>query len=769
MDDLKILQEEKISSKSTSDMIIEKIIPIIWSLLMASGVGYLLYTNIWVHLDEIIRIIIGFLGSIFIMVSWIKFWNKLKYFWEVVSSIWVLLFYWTLIYASRSSIEVNAIFPEISALFVGFIFTTIVSYIAKARNSSIIIMIALLGSYLLPFVIGQNNSWQHSISFNSFLIYFTAINGTLFFLSKEFNMKNIDIINRLWIILATSSLYFLSYYQTSPSNTFLWWDIFSAILFLMIALFWIGSLLITYKEKENKSSWYIALWYILTIFWYLININFLSLSDSIKWIFFICITLACFVWWHTLWEQKEKSEHIALYIWGIISAIFAFNMFVEEVNQFISIIISYSSLIFAFLYTQWHAKKERLISYFWLSFFGFMYAILNLWDTKIFSDTLLFILATIPTLAGIFITQKDDDTTKQLAKIYSIFWGIVILWSLFNYFFYNIDMTLVLFYILPIGLLSYIHLNSTLKIETKTIILRVTLVWFVLWFLGTFFTLLGNLYPSPNYTSLFTFFENPMMYYGLLWSIISYLWIYLSHKLDESEVYYHPTFLAAILFYSTIALFGAQIIIALWNDLGFWERSWGLRAVFITIYWIALGIFAIFEWVKKWIDYDSEKKIWIVLIFITLAKIIFYDMTTMEMDNKIIVLIIIWWMLLTLSYFIQKNGWLKTQNTLSKKPQKKKIINQKIENINVDEIQAILFSQNDGKTFTIKSKNLFKIAILIQNKKEKTQFEAWELQEIYDYILENYSSTLSKEDFKKLNWILKTFVDIGGEFTFKKI
>lgn len=793
MSNLEIL-EENMSSKSTTDMIIEKIIPIIWGLLLVSGLWYLLYTNVWVILSEEIRILLWFIASFGIIFLWIKLWEKLKYFWETIIWVWVLLLYGTLVYGSRSEALWDATIPEFTALIVSFIFTFIISFFAQKRQSKVIIVMSLLWSYLLPFVIWQNGSWTQSISFNSYLIYFTAINIVLFQMSKDFALKNIAPINILWLFFGTSSLYALSYRTVEISGWNFWQSpTLSAILFFLLSIFCIWSLLLTHKSEENKASWYLAIWYLGSILWFIINMNILSwVSEMLKWWLYILLSLSCFVWWHSLWEQKNRYEHIALYTWWVLLWILAFSTFVPEITHFISILIAYVWVIFGWLYFTDTSKKERLYTYYLFSFIWLLYAI-SFYDGVNLRDNIILIIASIPTLMAYFITKNENNENHEIAKAYGFFWLLVISFSILSYFVKYVNFEFLLFYIIPLIVLLFIKYNNY-DIQTKTNILRVTLVWFVIWYFQTFFSMIWHLNPAPLNVYIFThgwFFENWLLINWFFASIIWYISLQLSHKLDEEDSEYHPTFLVVIWFYITILLFWSHIIFAVLNDMWVpWERWW-LRALWATFYWIILSIILIVIGVKKWIDYDIEKKLWLFLVFITLIKIVFYDLANMSMNNKIIVLMIVGWLLLMLSYFIHKNWWLKSQNMVSKKPKKElytqtvernvnnwntsqtneepvsDIINQKIKDIDVSNIESITLKFLNNKEIHIKSKNLFKIAILVINKKQKNDFKPQELLEIYEYVIKNYKTELSKQDYNKLTSVIKEFAQIWGSFELK--
>lgn len=779
------LFEENKSSQITSDVIIEKFIPIIGAILLVSWLWYLLYTSVWVILPEIIRIIIWFIISIGIIVWWVKLWEKLRYFWDVIIGIWVLLLYGTLIYWSRTNGMENATIPEIASLSVSFIFTFVISYFAQKRNSKVILILGLIWAYLTPFVIWWIDSWKQSISFNSYLIYFTAINVVLFQMSKDFALKNIAPLNILWLFFWTSTLYKLSYAEwiSNVNSSFFSSDLFSWILFLILAIFSIWSLLITHKNEENKAEWYLAIWYMWTILWFILNMSMLSIPEISKWIFYILLSVSCFIWWHTLEKWKTRFEHIALYAAGILNWVLAFSIFIPELNSYTSIVIWYIGLIFWGLYFKDPSKKERLLSYYLFTLVGALYSVTPMIWNDVDFKTFYIILSLIPMLFAYFITKNNNHEGTEIAKIYSLFWLLIIWITLLVEVINFINFWFFIFYIIPLLWVLYIYFNKNLDIISKTNTLRVLLIWFVVWYISTFFQMLWQLSPAPINTHIFSwngFLSHWMLINWLFGSIILFISLKLSHYLDENDTEYHPVYLISILYYASIFVFWSQLIFAFINDLWVSSETGWIRAVCATLYWILLAIWLIFTGIKNGIEYRSEKILWIILIFITIIKIIFYDMAEMETNNKVIVLMIVWWLLLLFSYFIHKNWWLKSQPIQSKKPKKnievppqiveemKYNVNESIKNIDVSNIESIKFDLNNKKSFNIKSKNLFKIVISITNNLWKTTFEAHELEYIYANVINNYKSELNQNDYNKLIWIIKEFIDVWGSVHINK-
>lgn len=178
-------------------MIIAKFIPIIGALLFVTGLGYLIYTSVWQDISITMRLGLGFFTSIVIIGTAFSFSDKLKYFADVIIGAGILLLYGTLLYGSRTTDLAVAAIPEVATLVTAFIFTLGVAYFASLRSSKVILALGILGAYLTPFILGQNDSWVQNISFNAFLIYFSAVNIVIFLLGREIAVYDLIPLNLL--------------------------------------------------------------------------------------------------------------------------------------------------------------------------------------------------------------------------------------------------------------------------------------------------------------------------------------------------------------------------------------------------------------------------------------------------------------------------------------------------------------------------------------------------------------------------------------------
>lgn len=203
----------------------------------------------------------------------------------------------------------------------------------------------------------------------------------------------------------------------------------------------------------------------------------------------------------------------------------------------------------------------------------------------------------------------------------------------------------------------------------------------------------------------------------------------------------------------------------------------------LTIYWGILSLTGVHIWLGNSNKYIRATGLY--LLIITLLKISFYDIWN-NLDNpimRVIALMFVGWIMMYISTLYSKNKlsikddfdfsiweekeWDTETKTVSE--EKSEInINETIKNIDVSDIESVKFNGNNKKNFTIKSKNLFKIVVMITTSLKKTSFKAGELQEIYDTVVQNYTSELSEADYKKVLWVIKDFVEVGGNVEINK-
>lgn len=88
--------------------------------------------------------------------------------------------------------------------------------------------------------------------------------------------------------------------------------------------------------------------------------------------------------------------------------------------------------------------------------------------------------------------------------------------------------------------------------------------------------------------------------------------------------------------------------------------------------------------------------------------------------------------------------------------------------VDISNVESIKFITNGTKGFIIKTPNIKRLAIYITTKLAKTTFEAEELRNIYNHVVENLQSNLSKTDYNIVQGKINEFVQSGGEVKIEK-
>ena len=662
------------NSSITMDKIIEKFIPIAGALLLIIGFGYLIYANAWVNLSMEMRIGLGFFFGVTIIGGSFSFSEKMRYFTDIGIGSGVLLLYGTLIYGSRATELASAMIPELVTLFTALVFTIAVSYFASKRNSKVILILGMLGAYITPFVIGQNDVWVENISFNAYLIYFLAVNIAVFLMGREISVRDIIPLNIGGLFVGVSTLWGLSMSRdinALQTQNFFTSEFFTATLFAGLVIFSIWSILISAKRFAQKDDGYLSLGYIAPSIWFAFNVNNLqSLPDAAVGLLYAVISVSCFVGWHVLIVTKTRFQHTALYAAGLIAAFLAVVSFFQEFDVFTSMLIAYSSLVFGFLYLLDYEKGERFISFALVSLAGSILSVQHIVEVEIPFQTLLVVIALLPAMSAYFIARKGNKKEFiPLAGLYSAISALVAAMFVVSEFIEYVDIQFLLFYVVPLAVLGYIAYVSkfvpeSMSYESRSNILRATMVWFAFGFSLVFFVLINSIYPAPTDTFILTQTEQPInwtMIKGIFATIILFVGLSISRMLQAEQVVKRPSFILVIFGFSTLLLTGNYIISALMNDFQVSVTQGGPRAIATTLWWVAIAIYMLYVGVKSGKKYHAEKLLGLMLLGITLLKVVLYDIATMGMQNKIIVLMIVGGGMLLFSYYVRSKNLLKNE------------------------------------------------------------------------------------------------------------
>ena len=661
------------ASPLTMNTIIDKFIPIVGALFLIIGFGYLIYANAWVNLSMEIRLALGFFCSVLIIGASFSFSEKMNYFADIGIGSGALLLYGTLVYGSRATELSTAVIPEAATLVTAALFTGAVAYFASLRKSRVILILGMVGAYITPFVIGQNDVWVNNVSFNAYLIYFFAVNLAVFLIGREISVRQIIPLNVAGLLIGVSTLWGLSRsdnINAVESANLLSGETFTAFLFTALTVFSIWSVLLSAQQFKEKDDGLLSLGYIAPLIWFAFNIHALSTVDSVLiGILYAVISIACFAGWHLLQNTPTKLQHTAIYATGLLSAALAVFALFEEFNIATSLLIAYSSLVFAALYLLGSAKAERFVSYALVSFVGTILSLYHILEAELAIETLLIVFALVPAMGGYFIARAGHKPEfMPFAKLYSVAAMITALLFILTEFIEYIDITFLVFYLAPLCFLLYVLFVTKLQPasmshDAKSRALQLSLGVFAFGFISTFLSLLVHLYPAPDDTFILTGGDRPtdwLLIYGILSTVILFVGLTISRTLQQEQVIKRPSFILVIFGFSTLVLTGNYIINALMNDFGVANVEGGLRAIATTLWWSLVAIYMLYVGIQYGKKYHSEKLLGLMLLGITIVKVILYDISTMGMQNKIIVLMMVGGALLLFSYRVRAKNLLST-------------------------------------------------------------------------------------------------------------
>ena len=667
---LEINEAGEVNSHITINKIIEKFIPIVGALFLTVGVIYLLYTSVWIHLDVTVRLGLGFFLSLAIIGGSYSLSEKIRYFADLGIGSGVLLFYGTLIYGSRTTdLATKAAIPEVATLVTAFLFTLAVAYFSSIRKSIVILVLSMIGAYITPFVIGQNDVWVQNISFNAYLTYFAAINIVIYFLGKKISVRNIIPLNIAGLFIGTSTLYHLSYangISKIVANNVLTGEIFSAILFFVLVVFSIWSISSSAKQFEEEYDGYLALGYLAPMIWFILNVTRLTtLTDIFRGILFALLSATCFYAWNVLANDKTRLQHSALYAAGLLAAVQAFFSFVPHLNIYSSVAIAYSGLIFGLIFMFKPQKSERFFSYVLLTSIGAMLSIFHIYEKTIDYQTLYAVVSLIPAICAYFLVKASDnedmlDVATKYSIVATILAAMFILKDLVDY----IDLSFLLFYLVPLITLIVSIFTNKGNHDSESSLLRLIMSWFAFGFFGTFILLVASIYPAPADTHILHRANMPtdwILIKGIFATLILFIGLYVSRRLQAQQIEKRPSFLLVIFGYTTLLLTGNYIIYAFINDLGVSLVHGGPRAISTTFWWTLIALYMLVIGIKNGERYHAEKLLGLILLGLTIGKILLYDLATMAMQNKIIILMVVGAFLMIFSYGVHSRGWLKDE------------------------------------------------------------------------------------------------------------
>lgn len=193
--------------------------------------------------------------------------------------------------------------------------------------------------------------------------------------------------------------------------------------------------------------------------------------------------------------------------------------------------------------------------------------------------------------------------------------------------------------------------------------MRVGAIWLSIGFFWSFLYFLSNLAPhvsdDENFWINGGIFTNWHYIKGVFAVVAYFFALSVSRDIQRIEKVDRPSFLLVILGYTTLLLLVNFGIITFCNDIGIPFETGGPRAIGTTIWWVILSISMLMVGIHYGYMYRSEKLLGLLLLLLTIGKIAFYDLASMSMDKKIIVLMVVGGIIMMFSYFLQVKGYLR--------------------------------------------------------------------------------------------------------------
>lgn len=699
---------------SLSAILLTPLILLFWLLITWS-----LFYIVPVLLGTILIYLIIFSFLFEILTSWFKY----------------LFFVWLCIFLTLSNVSLSYVIPNsmdnithLSVIISSIIFMFSAYFFSRKDWLEYLYSIGTVGSiFLLVPIIATK--WEFMNASIVAIIIFTLANVLTPFINRnlcENDLKNLAISIVAWIIFIWWELY--NYWDIA--NHFPWVTLGFAFMWLAIGYFvlWFTMMnildiqlnqdsLIKNEDKKNAIFWY--LWVSISLFSIAILIIFSDKPAIVASLWFFESTILMFFY--------SRIKDIKIYIWTLVLFliwIFKYSIFIgnlgtwnfyNDAYQLIPIIAIFISFILNLKFLE---KTSE--------------------ETRIFHD-ILHIIAMI--MVWIWVMKIVPHSWHGFS-IFAISIVLLIVWFCYNLFasktlVYTFTLTLIFYFIYHILSLDTVFY----KLERDSLTQLKYLQYLTVAIPGV------GLYFLSKYKWKLSSVKNIL----LVWFMI-YLFIITSmFVLDISRMF---------------------------------DDKQKSNVFSITIYW---AIWA-YAYISNWINRDNKKRRTIGLYILTLViiKIFCFDIIFWINNQmlRIVALMFVGWLMIYISMLysrkysgnllsefnfsnLKSDLWDIEDNEQKSSNKPNFLINKKISDIDTGDVTMVIFELNNGKNIKIKSKNLIKIAKLVENNLWKTEFQKNELKNIYTYILNNYQSELKPDDYKKIVEAMKEFVEEGGKLIFE--
>lgn len=645
----------KNDSSSIIDHIVKKWFPIIGVIFIVGGLAYLFYDGVWGYIDKSARIMVGFLAGILTIAGGYAMSHRLKNFADVIIGGGVLILYLTLIYGSRYEIgsQYNLlVIPEFASLVIAALFAAAISYYAYERKSKSILALGMLGGYLTPFFIGNVGTFEIGLPFIAYLLYFLAINVAIFVTASKLYLKSIGLLNSIGLFAGTISLALLL------QGGFTEHAALSAIICVLITLMHIGAMVANAKIFTKEYDPFLLLGYVLPLVWMVFIMKVLMedvLTTSVSIGIYAIIAVAYFGGWYYLRNVTDSDKHFGLYISGFLTIVVGLLELTPLLGIWDGALVSLVGFVWGILALN-GSLIQRRVAYILVSIAGLLIALthindpetLHIWILR--QSTVLTCIGLLPFLLGFFIRKerKDLQDLDAIEHILAVLASAFIIFLIFLDFYTLIDLPKQFtFFVLPascLAIASY-FLKTT---ESKSLAITTSIVLAVIGYASSCLEFFNNLYPS--HTDLL--FGSADSYIAVFCLLIFWNGVHWSKRLNLDIA-----FLAVFGFYLIFLQLVSNELIAVFNYFPQITQNpalQGLRAIILSVFWIATACFMIFKGTKH-SKFMNDKHIGFGLFLVTILKIFFYDLANVNTNLKVFLFIIVGAIILGVSYYANKN------------------------------------------------------------------------------------------------------------------
>ena len=730
--------------------------------ILSEELSFIVYFSIiiWLFISNVKLIKSGF---------WIALW-KITLFFPLLILL-IILFSWNLLFAPII-LGLTVIWYLAWFIFLQKILSNVFSYIIFW----VLAVFIFLFNYSLNIEIILKNS--ENIDLISFIsVLFTAF---IFLFSSYYYSTKKNLVN-LYAIWTIGSILILVWNIVSKDSSIFFYISIIAIIIFAIANWIMPFVNNRLLKKQNFNSliiWSLAgVWFI----WFeIFNFQESSFSEMMMWFMFIWLAILYFlqaffitekIWVEKMQEDEDLKNIFYTFVWISISIFSIAIAFVfSRYPEVITVTWLFEATILYYFYSKNNSNKifawATVLFLIWLTKFGILI-------DRVKSEDYLFLISFSIILASFilnlfFINKVNPNPLSGANNLKVPNKGFRVIADIFH----NI-LHLVWMWIMGLLLIKIIPSSGYW--------------WSMLW-ISIFLTILWSFYAKLNfkflkyiYIALITLFSiyhlekidnifyklnsdelNYLKIIQYIVSIIIILNIFIWKKINKLniKINFNKILLAILSIYAFLI---SNIYILDIFEIFLWNYS-------LTIYWGVIAVFLLLFGITK--DIIKYRAIWLYFLVLTTLKVIYDIQDLWSSTSQILIYIILWGLLLLVSTLYTRKYWnnilleMKFSSFIDKKEEinkeKNNFFMEKLTKIDVSNIKVIRFFPKKSENFTIRAKNIMKLAVLIEWKMEKNIFKPWELLEVYNHVIKNYKTKLSRREYDKIRTSVKMFIDEWG-------